>query len=417
MIAHHAEFITQFPAKSIELQQFRHAGLEFIKGKQAPSKKDEEWHYTTARKFFETERLPAALKKHSLINHSPLNLIPDDVFTIVFINGHFSPELSEYELNHTEISDQMRVNYISESSKPLTMGTPERLSFFEALNWAYTAQGIELIVPQGVQVSKPIHVVSYVTDDEVETFPRLFIRLEDGAELSIIEDFCGYGKNYLQNSTCELELGKNSKLTYIRLQNDTSSAFNIGKTRIHMNEESYLESYSIMRGAKLSRHDLELVMKEKNAQASVWGLSFGVDDQHMDHMTQIIHEVGACTTNQKYKSILNDRSRSIFTGKVKILKDAQLAASSQMNNNLLLSGGAEANSRPQLEIYADDVKATHGSTVGQLNEEEIFYLQSRGIGRDKAQEVLSQGFAEEIFLQIKNITIRNFIKEIFYAKN
>ena len=198
-------------------------------------------------------------------------------------------------------------------------------------------------------------------------------------------------------------------MNYIRIQEQGPAAIHIGRSRIYLEESSHLEAFSYATGASVCRHNLEVHCVGEQAFAQVNGLTLGSGSQHHDNRTLIDHAVGHCTTTQHYKSILDGQSRAVFNGQVLIREDAQKASSEQLNNNLVLSAQAEADTKPELMIYADDVKASHGSTVGQLNSDELFYFLSRAIPREKALEMLSLGFVQDLIDRLSNEQVRSWL--------
>jgi Fe-S cluster assembly protein SufD len=381
-----------------------------------PSSKDEVWHYTSAKKFFSKERTWVLEKKHSIIHHPPLDLIKEEFLNLVFINGRLSTDLSSLSEIHQAYSSQIEIHFFGDGySKNTSVLAPSKADYFDQLHDPQKRFGLILKVKRGSKINKPIQLVSFVTDDLVDAPTLMQIILEDDAELNLVETYSGNGSSYLQNSLTEIKLNSKSTLHHVRLQKDHSTSAHYGKLKIEvLNSAKYLSNI-ITVGSQISKLDMMVKLNDRQAEAKFLGLAFGKEDQHHDFYSEIYHAVGECQTQQLYKAILNDKSRSAFTGKIVIEKNAQNANSEQLNKNLLLSDFAESDSRPQLEIYADDVKATHGSTVGQLNPEEIFYLQSRGISKEMAKEILCRGFADEILFNVENGDVRNYLKEIVYA--
>ncbi|MGE0632782.1 MAG: Fe-S cluster assembly protein SufD, partial [Pseudobdellovibrionaceae bacterium] len=226
------------------------------------------------------------------------------------------------------------------------------------------------------------------------------------------ETYAGNSSSYFLNGVIEITVGSSAKVEYCRLQAESNLAFHVWRTQVSLAENSQFSTLNVSVGARLQRHNFSLALKGSGAHANIWGLGVLSGDQHSDSHTLVDHQVGDCTTEQVYKSILNGSSRAVFDGRILIRKNSQKANSSQMNHNLLLSQNAEADSKPQLEIYADDVKATHGSTTGQINNEELFYLQSRGIDKETGVQMLSRGFAYDLIYKVQNEQIRAYVDQI-----
>jgi Fe-S cluster assembly protein SufD len=241
----------------------------------------------------------------------------------------------------------------------------------------------------------------------------IFIELQSRSQLTVFEEYCGQeGARYFVNSMTQIQLAANSHLSYSRLVQDSLTAYNIGQTRAYLEASSSLNSLVLAMGSLISRHNLETYLLGEGASAKING-AYAVDkDQHVDNHTLIDHVVGNCQTSQAYKGILNGHSRAVFNGEVHIRHGALKASSEQINNNLLLSNNAEADSKPELKIYADDVKATHGSTVGALNPDEIFYLQSRAIPKAEAIKILSLGFLTDVIYQFNNEVLEDYLIKV-----
>lgn len=385
-------------ARELGKQRFADTGL--------PGRKREDWHYSSSKLLSGLKfQLALGLADTQLPAKTDLTLLRNDFYNLVFINGRLCEQYSDLKALRSEVQ-------LLPISKNIALAGAQDLSDFSALNLSYSEQGYELQVPAGQAISKPVQILSYVTSPLAMTHPRILVKLGQRSKLTLVESFSGTGAQYLQNSICNLNVDESAKLEYVRILADHISAFNVGSTRVTLAKDSQFEALSFCVGARFGRHNLDIKLLGKGASAQVYGLTLGAGDQHMDHSTLIDHTVGDCTTVQLYKSVLNHTARSVFTGKVMIQRDAQKASSEQLNNNLLLSSQAEADSRPQLEILADDVKATHGSTVGQLNSEELFYLLSRAIPRGMALEMLSLGFVQELVFKVSDSRVQSLLSEV-----
>ena len=224
------------------------------------------------------------------------------------------------------------------------------------------------------------------------------------------------GSPQLMNNEIHFFTAENSEIKFINNQNLSATDYIFSRIYAHAKNHTQIKTFEMALGAKIARHNLNLYLEGEQAQTSILGLSLLSDDQHCDHYTFIQHQKGHNESLQHYKSILADKSRSVFRGRVRIEQDAQKANSAQLNNNLLLSRAAEADSVPQLEIYADDVKAGHGSTVGQLNKDEVFYFLSRGISEQDAIKMISYGYAKEIIYKLESTELEKFALETLNTK-
>lgn len=385
------------------LASFRQAGYDYALNKGLPTRKDEEWHYTSVKVLNDVNFMPSAFNpvepSHETIVEIKKYLNPE--FTnVVFFNGVLNKTLSQ------ELPAGFTLRELSEYPNHFD-------DAFDALNGAYLAKPFALSLAKETSVDKPVNFVFFTS---VEGGPALMvhprIRVEVGARSSVklLESYYGKtGVSYFVNSVFDLSIADSAKVSYVRVQGESQNAINIGRTRISVEKNATLESLAFATGAGLSRHTLDVSLKGAGSDSQILGVYAVQGSQHVDNTTLIDHQVGECNTNQLYKGILDGESRAVFCGKVLIQKDAQKANSAQLNNNLLLSSKAEADSKPSLEIFADDVKAAHGSTVGQLNREELFYLQSRAIPKSKAIPMLSYGFLSDVIYKISDENIQKWL--------
>jgi Fe-S cluster assembly protein SufD len=387
------------------LAAFRQAGYDYALNKGLPTRKDEEWHYTSVKALGEGTYLPSAIQT-AQPSHDTLKAIKaylNSEFTnLVFVNG---------VLNAT-LSDELPAGM---TSQELSQYPTHFDDTFDALNGAYLAKPLVLSVKKESSVEKPVNFVFFTATEggaALMVHPRILVDVGSRSSVKILESHYGTaGSSYFVNSVLDLQVGESASVTYVRVQNESEAAINIGRTRISVAKNANLQSMAFSTGAKLTRHTLEVFLKGEGSTSEILGVYAGRGAQHIDNTTLIDHQVGACSTHQLYKGILDDEARSAFCGKVLIQKNAQKADSAQLNNNLLLSSKAEADSKPMLEIYADDVKAAHGSTVGQLNKEELFYLLSRAIPKQTAISMLSYGFLSEVIYKLNDENIQKWLSK------
>jgi Fe-S cluster assembly protein SufD len=267
---------------------------------------------------------------------------------------------------------------------------------FHFLNTAMIHCGVFIYIPKGVCVDEPIALTHVQDQANQAVHLRHLIIAEAGSQASIIEDYQGVeGACYLTNVITEVFLGANAKLTHCKLQRESKMAYHLGHVSVKQGAGSDFANHSISLGGKCVRSDLSLYLQEEKAHCLMNGIYAPAEGQHVDHHTTVHHLVPNCTSDQDYKGILTGRSRAVFNGKVIVAKDAQHTNAKQQNKNLLLTANAEVDTKPQLEIFADDVQCSHGATVGQLDEESLFYLATRGIGRVEASHYLIQAFAQD----------------------
>src|SRR6185436_16367188 len=277
---------------------------------------------------------------------------------------------------------------------------------FTALNAAFSLPVIYRI-PKETSVAEPIEI-SFAAADGKVIFPYVIVVAEAGSKATLVETYASPAKGFT-NASVQIIVEDNASLTHFRVQKDSADAFHVGTTEVTLGRGSYYNATSINLGAALSRHDIDLKFTAEGGEALVDGLYMLNGSQHADTHSVIDHLVPHCTSAQNYKGVLNDRSRAVFNGIVFVRENAHGTDAQQSNKNLLLSNDARVDTKPQLEIFNDDVKCSHGATVGQLEEEELFYLLTRGLPENLARNLLTYGFAEEI---INKIGIESIKKEL-----
>ena len=297
---------------------------------------------------------------------------------------------------------------ISSASKEEVKQILERFNFgrngFTALNAAF-AEPLVYRISKGTLVEQPIEF-TFAADEGSVIFPHIIVVAEAGSRATIIETYSSPGKGFT-NAAIQIFVEDNANLTHFRVQKDSATAFHVGTTEITLGRGSYYNSTNINLGGAISRHDVELKFTAEGGEALVDGLYMLNGSQHSDTHSVIDHLVPKCTSGQNYKGVLNDKSRAVFNGKVFVRENAHGTDAQQSNKNLLLSNEARVDTKPQLEIFNDDVKCSHGATVGQLEDEELFYLLTRGLPDNLARNLLTYGFAEEIINKIDIDSIKS----------
>ncbi len=283
-----------------------------------------------------------------------------------------------------------------------------RRNGFTALHLAF-ADVVVVRIPKETSVEKPFEF-NFKTDENTANFPHVIVVAEAGSKATIIETYESGGASFT-DAAIQIFVEDNANLTHYRVQRESTEAFHIGTTEISLGRGSFYNSTNINLGAKLSRHDIHLKFNAEAGEAFVDGLYMLSGTQHADTHSVIDHALPNCTSHQSYKGVLNDRSRGVFNGKVFVRENASGTDAQQSNKNLLLSNDARVDTKPQLEIFNDDVKCAHGATVGQLEEEELFYLLSRGLNETLARNLLTYGFAEEIVNKIGIESIKKQLDE------
>lgn len=397
------------------LKEKRERAFAYFTENGFPTPQNEEWKYTNVREMVNGQWLMANEKPSS-------ETISEFVFeeskesVLVFTNGVYSKELSNVSavkeasiLSFSEALNDEKFSRIFQAK--LGNLVDAQKNAFTALNAAFIGEGIFIYLPKNAKINAPVQFL-FITDDGVISFPRLLIVAEEFSEATFVETYNRTDETkYLTNSVVEVSVADEAKIKHFRVQRESHSAFHVSNTAAEVGRGSVYDTTAINLGAKLSRHDVSLKFNSEGGEAFVDGLYFLGEDQHHDTHSVIKHDVPNCTSHQTYKGVLNDKSRGVFNGKVFVAVGASGTDGYQSNKNLLLSNEARIDTKPQLEIFNDDVKCSHGATVGQLEEEELFYLLSRGINESLAKNLLTYGFAEGIVNKIKIESIKKQLDE------
>lgn len=374
-----------------------------------PTRKDEDWRYVSL-KFLESWNFKPALRDQ--IDLLPASKLDEIVVADGYVVGE-APQGLKLEIIQRDVAPSRDFQDWFASLEAEKAKIKAGTDLFEDLNRLRFPEGIFLDIPDGTMPVNPV-LVRWVTTSNLGTrYPRLWVRVGRRAKLILAECFESSSvTDALVLPVADIELCETAKLEYTRVAKGSLLNAQIARTRILLKRDSTLESLSLAMGSRLVRHNLDVYMCEAGAAARLHGLSYTGGSQIVDHHTSVDHVVGRCQTNQLYKSVLAGQSRAVFNGRVVIRHEAQQANSEQLNQNLLLSPTAEVDSKPQLEIWADDVKATHGSTIGQLNEEEIFYFQSRAIPRSQAEMMIRKGFTRDLLMQVSDDRVRDWLTDL-----
>jgi Fe-S cluster assembly protein SufD len=279
-----------------------------------------------------------------------------------------------------------------------------------ALNTAFLVSGTFVLIPRNVKLDVPLHLLCLSDPEgpEMTTMPRVLVVSEENSSATIIETYSATREGqYFTNAVVEIVLQDGAQLEHYRVQRESNNAFHVATTAADLGRGSSYNTTSITLGARLSRHDMNVIMDHEGAECRVDGLYLVSTGQHADTHSVIDHKQPHCSSRQLYKGILDGNSRAVFNGKIFVRHGAQKTDAMQTNKNLLLSPEARVDTKPQLEIFADDVKCAHGAAVGQIDEDELFYLETRGIHPDLARNLLTYGFAEEVIGKIRVESIRS----------
>ena len=365
-----------------------------------PHPRSEDWKYTNVRPIARRDfSLGSARDVASDVSEFvDLGAGPDAACTVVLVDGvvaQISPDVPD-GLALLPLGEAL-ARHGDSLSDLIGKIADAHADGFAALNASSLSQGVYIKVREGVRIPQPINVVFVGKTDGVAALPRLLIDVGQDAAAHVVEHYVGDAKAaYLTNAVVEINLAERAKLELSKLQEEGIKAFHISTTAARLAESAELVSNALSFGAAIARHDINARFTAPNGNIVLNGLYMGSDRQHVDFHTRLFHAATDCTSEQIYKGILDGHARGVFNGQVHVEPDAQRTQADQSNHNLLLSRNAEIDTKPQLEIYADDVKCSHGTTVGQLDEQMLFYLRSRGIPPTEARGMLTYGFAHDI---------------------
>ncbi len=389
------------------LSQFNTSGL--------PSKKQEDWKYTSLWAFSQQHF------SHQDQAHSVAQKTIDKVallkngYRFVIVDGLFSSELSQLD----NLPAGVTVSPLSESLEFIQPHLGEQINIeqagFNALNTMLMNEGVVISIASGMVIEQPIEVIFIHTGktDNLACHLRNVIVLAEDSQATVVEHYVGLTDTVsLTNVVTEVVLAENAELNHYKLQHESENAYHIAMLSAKQAANSQWETNSISLGGKLTRNDIHTQLVGEQAHVVMDGLYLPKNDQHVDFHTRIDHLVPNTTSDELFKGVIDDSGHGVFNGKVIVHKDAQKTDSNQQNHNLLLSRSCEIDSKPELEIYADDVKCAHGSTVGQMNEDHLFFLRTRGLDETRARSLLTYAFATEVLERIPSDSIRQALSAV-----
>lgn len=428
----------QLPGQALPwLAAMRENAIASFAAQGLPDAKNESWKYTPLTQIEQTDyRLAQQLPKKTIdclfeaikgsFNNAPC---------LVFINGYYEASLSTYGtlpegIILSSISEALQAHpqlVASELGKVANLQDHP----FSALNTALLCDGVFLRAAENSSMEQPIHClfISSASEQPVLSSPRLLLVLKENAQLTLLEHYIDIGRlntstaenkhsqaNYnLLNTVTEISLSSAANLNHYKLQYESDNSAHIAAMYVQQQGASRFTSHSYSLGAALARHDIQVKLSDRQSECCLNGMYLVDGSQHVDYHTQIAHLAPACQSQQLYKGVIQDRARAVFNGEVIIDPVAQQSAARQLNKNLLLGEQGEVDSKPELQIYADDVICSHGATVGQLDRQALFYLQSRGFSEQDAQAWLVYGFISELLERIDNPALRKFIQQPLIA--
>jgi Fe-S cluster assembly protein SufD len=384
-----------------------------------PTVKDEDWRFTNVNSIAQTpfelagearEPSPEALKQFH---------VPGAACQLVFVNGRFAPRLSSLGSLPTGVKVKPLAQAIAEDGPAIEPHLGKYLNTqrdaFCALNTAFIDDGAYVYLPRRAALEAPICLlfVSVSSDTPQVTHPRNLIVAEDETEASVVEDYISFGSGlFFSNVATELVAGENAAISHHMVEREDNRAMNVSTLRMQQARSSNVSSHSVLLGGGLVRNNVHPVLAGEGGECLINGLFIAGGNQHMDNYMLVEHASAHCSSRQFYNGILDGHSHGVFHGRIIVHKDAQKTDAKQTNRNLLLSDDAQIDTKPQLEIYADDVKCTHGATIGQVEENALFYMRSRGIDESTARKVLLLAFANECLDRMKCSQVRDYLRDL-----
>ncbi len=395
------------------------SGADSFLAQEIPTRKTEAWKYTSLFNLTSNEEGYGRLAEtHGAAGLDGLATIPAlDAQRLVFVNGQYSKELS----SNTEHKNVVRFSQADDAQKSiiadnLGSAVEQEKHVFGALNNAITTDGVLVHVGKNEQLKTNIQI-THITTPQAKAFTvpaRLLIVLETGAQATVIEHFASTDdeQNCFVNAITEAKVGANARLNHYRLQLIQEGSIQIGGVHVDLDRDANYDSFQLGLGAKIVRNDINVNHNVGGSHCELVGVYLPQNKQLIDFHSNIEHKVANCTTSEVFRGIMADKSKAVFNGRIHIHPDAQKTLAELSNKNLLLSNDATINTKPELEIYADDVRCAHGATIAQLDEQARFYLQSRGISAAEADVMLSFGFINELLENLELDAIRNLIRPI-----
>jgi Fe-S cluster assembly protein SufD len=414
--------LLQSAGKGSRLGEIRKQAFADFSQMGIPTSRHEEWKYTRIAGLFNREYQMATRSADNLITKGDLEaiLMPghEEANTIFFVNGLYAPELSTTRcgvLTVLPLEEAAAGQYAGLVTKHLGHSGQYLKDGINALNTAFAHGGVFIHLPKGKMAERPVYIyhISDARNANSFSLPRSLVFVSERASLQVVESFTTLGSlESFTNQVIEMVVEKDALLEYYKIQNDTSLSSQVSTTHIHQTGKSYTHSVVISLNGAIIRNNLNTVLDADHCESHLYGLYCLEGDTHVDNHTVVDNVKPHCFSNELYKGVVGDRAAAVFNGKIFVRKDAQKTNAYQSNKNVLVSDEASVNSKPQLEIFADDVKCSHGCTVGSLDEEALFYLRSRGLSQENARSLLLRAFALDILENIKLPSIRTYVDHL-----
>ncbi len=418
--------------RSRAMSRFRELGF--------PTTRHEEWKYTSVRAIQTGDFRPVSAPDRASISPEQVAACcPADLGgpLLVFVDGHYAAELSHFGADSDRSSNPRGPEHLEEEGLEIAgldqimhggddelekiLGMHARFDehSFVALNTALMQDGAFLRVARGAHIEKPVQLlfISVAGENSVQSTPRILVVAGENAQLTIVESYVSLGDApHFTNAVSEVVLEAGAIIDHYKLQSENDAAFHIATLAVHQSRSSNFRSHSITLGGQLTRNDVVAVLDGEGCECTLNGVIIGSGTQLMDNHTRIVHGRPNCQSHELYRAVLDDRARGVFNGKIFVAEDAQKTDAFQSNKTLVLSDGATMNTKPELEIYADDVKCSHGATIGQLDRDALFYLRSRGLDKEIARSLMTFAFAGDVISGIRIEELRSAIQRSVFSK-
>ncbi|KGL62375.1 Fe-S cluster assembly protein SufD [Polaribacter sp. Hel1_85] len=388
-----------------------------------PTKKLEAWKYTSLNSILKEDYsiFPNKGVAVELADVKKYFIHDIDTYKVVFIDGKYSPFLSETTHEHIDVC-LMSAAFNKGKYKPIIdnyFNKVAKQDNLTSLNTAFATEGAFIHIPKNIEVEKPIQIINFTTGSEAATMlqPRSLVVVEENSHVQIIERHQSLTSNpVLTNAVTEIFAEKRAFVDYYKIQNDDNNASLVDNTYIEQQSNSVVSVHTFSFGGNITRNNLNFYQKGEYIDSILKGITIIEGKQHVDHHTLVHHITPNCESHQDYKGIYDERSTAVFNGKVIVEKEAQKTNAYQQNNNVLVSDKATINAKPQLEIFADDVKCSHGCTIGQLDDDALFYMQQRGIPKKEGKALLMFAFANTVLESVKIPEVKQRITELIADK-
>lgn len=402
------------------LQNWRSEGFKNFNKLGLPTLKNEEWKYTGISRLF-TKDYTIPSKKDNVIDRETVDkaAIPgaSGMEHLVFVNGKFNKDLSSFQSNDgfeiCSLEEAFNGKYQEDAEAYFNKSSLFIKDGIHALNSSFMNESVFIKIRKNYHATKPFYFdhIFDTTSNHLLASPRILVVIEENANVQMIGSYYTHGSmDSFSNEVMEIVVKENARLEYYKIQNDTPNGSHTGTTHIRQVGKSYVHTVNISLNGGMIRNNTDIIMEDQANEAHMYGLYFLKGNTHVDNHTLVDNTKPHCFSNELYKGIIDEHATGVFSGKIYVRPDAQKINAYQSNKNILLSDTGTINTKPQLEIYADDVKCSHGCTVGRLDDEALYYLRARGINKDLAKSMLLKAFAEEIVMQIKIESLKEYVE-------